>query len=351
MQETKPPSKLSFVLREKARYCSDRRLPEMTFQHPLTLFIIRKNCAYDGGTLSNGLRNSAQFVVDMLLMEGIRAKLVEAVDGNSIDKLVHDNQPYRVVLEAIWVTPAKMAELLKLWPKVKWTIRCHSETPFIAQEGCAVGWIKQYLAMGIEVAFNSPDTANDFLVLGKTTYLPNYYPMRKPRSPKPPADTLNIGCFGAIRPLKNQLIQAFAAVAYAREKGKKLLFHMNGSRPEQNGANNLKNIQALLGSQLVLHPWLEHEDFLELIARMDMCLQVSLSESFSITASDAVSMGVPLVGSPAIKWLPERSQAATDSSESIVAAMKHADGTAVIMNQAYLKAYLKTAVAIWTHWN
>lgn len=326
---------------------------KMTSKHPLTLFIVKKFCSYDGGTLSNGLRNSATFVVNMLLMEGIRAKLVEAVDGNSIDALVAQNNPYRVVIEAIWVTPVKMAELQRLWPKVKWTVRIHSETSFLSMEGIAVQWISQYLAQGIEVAFNSQDTANDFsgIFSGKIICLPNYYPLRKPRPAKAPTDTIDIGCFGAIRPLKNQLIQAMAAMMYAKAQKKTLAFHMNGTRDEQGGANNLKNIKALLGDQLILHSWAEHEDFLELIAQMDMCLSVSLTESFSITASDAVSMGVPLVGSAAIKWLPERSQAPVDSAIGIMEAMDKADATAVIMNNAALNTYLKSAVKIWTRWN
>ena len=53
------------------------------FQHPLTLFVIKEKNGYDCGTISSGLRNSAGFVVDMLLNEGIRALLVEAVDGKS----------------------------------------------------------------------------------------------------------------------------------------------------------------------------------------------------------------------------------------------------------------------------
>lgn len=320
------------------------------FSHALTLFIIKQKNGYDCGTISSGLRNSANFVVDMLLSEGIRALLVEAVDGNSIDALVAKHKPVRVVLEAIWVTPEKMAELQKLWPRVKWTVRVHSETPFLSQEGCAGEWILAYMKQGIEVAFNSADTAQDFSVFGATIYLPNYYPLRKPRHGHPIGWSLNIGCFGAIRPLKNQFIQAIAALTFAKQQGRNLRFHMNGTRPEQHGANNLKNIKAVLGSALVLHPWFDHAEFLELIARMDMCLQVSLTESFSVVASDAVSMGVPLVGSAAIKWLPERSQAAVDSVESIVAAMELADCTNVAMNSHALKSYLRQAVAIWTKW-
>lgn len=320
--------------------------------HPLILFIIKKNCCYDGGTTSNGLRNSALFVVNMLLAEGIRAKLVDAVDGNSIDALVAQYKPERVVLEAIWVTPEKMAELLRLWPKVKWTVRVHSEPTFLASEGMATEWIGEYLKQGIDVGFNSEDATNDFLLTlgGKCIHLPNYYPLRKPRCRKEPSHTLDVGCFGAIRPLKNQFIQAMAAVVYANAGRQKLRFHMNGTRAEMSGANVLKNIQALLGDKLVLHPWMEHEDFLELVSQMDICLQASLSESFNVTASDAVSMGVPLVGSSAIKWLPERSQAPVGNALAIAQTMYKADGIAVEMNSDALRLYLRKTVKTWELW-
>jgi len=323
---------------------------------PLTLFIIKRFYDYQGkNQISNGLRTSALFVVEMLLAEGNRAKMVEAIDGNSIDALVSQNNPTKVVLEAIWVTPTKMAELQKLHPSVQWTVRIHSEVPFLAAEGNAISWIASYLQQGIEVAFNSAETARDFQIMGKTSYLPNYYPLRKPRTIKPSSVQLDVGCFGAIRPLKNQLIQAFAAIQYAKDKGKVLFFHMNGTRIEQDGNNNLKNIVALfdsLGEQfnLVLHPWAEHEDFLELIASMDMCLQVSYSESFNITSADAASMGVPLVGSEAIAWLPERSQADVNSVASMVEAMGKADTTNVQMNQWALTTYLRNTVVVWNQW-
>jgi hypothetical protein len=162
-----------------------------------------------------------------------------------------------------------------------------------------------------------------------------------------------VGCFGAIRPLKNQLIQAFAAIRFAQRKKKKLVFHMNGSRIEQNGSSNLKNIQALFaatGETLELHPWMEHEEFLELVASMDICLQVSLSESFNITSADAVSMGVPLVGSEAISWLPERSQADVNSAESICEAMGREGAITVTMNHYALKSYLAHTVKAWNRW-
>lgn len=316
------------------------------------LFIVKQSWHYNtpGNGVSSGLKSSARFVVEMLNAAGVPAVLEEAVDGNSVDALVAKWKPTRVVIEALWVTPAKLAELRRLWPQVRWTIRIHSETPFLSNEGIAVAWLRGYLALGAEIAFNSTETAADFTVLGATTWLPNWYPLQPLGGRNKPGAKVNIGCFGAIRPLKNQLIQAIAAVDFTRNLGKALLFHMNGTRAEQFGDNNLKNIEALLGTQLVLHPWLPHEEFLQLIASMDLCLQVSLSESFNVVSADAVSMGVPLIGSAAIKWLPAHSQAATDSAASIVAAMKRAGPHTVRENRAALERFLSNSMQVWLNW-
>jgi len=328
----------------------------ITHHTPLTLFIIKRFHTYNNiacHPTSNGLRTSAQIIVDMLLAEGKRAKLVEAIDGNCIDRLVNENKPDRVVIEAVWVTPAKIAELQKLWPKVRWTIRIHSEIPFLAHEGNAIDWIYQYVTQNIEIAFNSAQIIHDFNVLAQAAYLPNYYPLRKPRPCRPDDHVIDVGCFGAIRPLKNQLMQAFAAVRYARIHGRKLRFHMNSTRQEQGGGNVLKNIIALSKAanfELVMHEWLEHAEFLELIGSMDIVLQVSLSETFCITAADAVSMGVPMVGSETIPWLPKFSQADPANAQSIVDAMERENRVIVWMNREHLERYLHQTVEVWNKW-
>jgi hypothetical protein len=289
----------------------------------------------------------------MLVANGQRAKVVEAVDGNSIDRLVNKYKPTRVVIEALWATPAKLAQLQKIHPKIQWTVRIHSEMAFLANEGPAIEWIAAYLEQGIEVAFNSLQTAEDFGLLGKVSYLPNYYPEHKFRTHKHDNGLLDIGCFGAIRPLKNQLIQAFAAIKYAEKHRKRLVFHMNGSRIEQLGLNNLKNIKALFdetGHVLKIHPWLDHEEFLELVKEMDICLQVSLSESFNIVSADAVSVGVPLIGSSAIGWLPKHSQANAGSVDSIVKAMERITEESVFENHEALRDYMKETVHLWIKW-
>lgn len=321
-----------------------------------TLFIVKKNHGYDGGSMSSGLKNSVKFVADMLIGLGYDVALAVAIDGNSIDALVAKYCPKRVILEAIWVAPGKLEELIRLHPNVAWTVRVHSETPFLANEGMACEWIAWYMRLGVEVAFNSEHTQADFRLIGTPGYLPNYYPLSgKSDGPLPwkKGDVIHIGCFGAIRPLKNQLIQAMAAITFAREIRCRLVFHMNGDRVEQGGTNNLKNIVAVCrdtGTDLVLHPWMNHCDFLSLVAKMNICLQVSMSESFNVTAADAVSQMVPVVGSDAIPWLPVHSCAQVNSRESIVSALHRASRKTAAKNYVALRKYSDESAWVWKRW-
>ena len=292
--------------------------------------------------LSSGLRNSATFVVDMLNEAGVEAKLVEVVDNNCIDKEVFDYKPTHVIIEAFWVVPEKFAELTKLHPKVEWIIRNHSELPFLANEGIAVDWALQYLRYrNVFVAPNSYRSFQDMRKMAsaslsslkaelKVLYLPNYYEVENDFEKRPPlGDTINVGCFGAVRPLKNHLLQAVAAVDYARQEGKKLKFHINVARIEDAGNNALKSLRGFFKNldsdryELVEHGWLKHEDFLKLVLTMDIGLQASFTETFNIVCADFVSQGVPIVVSEEIEWMPDMFVCRHTDSEHIVKVMRN----------------------------
>ncbi len=261
--------------------------------------------------------------VEVLNRAGISAKFIIVTDNNDIDREVRAYNPTHVIIEALWVVPTKFAVLTKLHPKVEWIVRIHSEVPFLAMEGISIEWLLDYVKYsGVFVSGNSPNlnaAIKDILysayedhnfVDEKNIYLPNCYvaddvPARDPL----PRDRLHIGCFGAIRPFKNQLMQAIAAMTYAESLGLPLVFHMNGTRQEVGGAPVLKNLLALFENSphhtLELHPWLNHDDFLKLCATMHLGMQVSFSESFNIVTADLVMVGIPTVVSPAIYWMPK----------------------------------------------
>lgn len=307
------------------------------------LFILKKREDYnpikhnkDG--ISTGLFNSASFLVEMLEQQadlGIRAKISIVTDNNDIDREVSLYHPTFVIIEALWVVPTKFKILQELHPNVKWIVRTHSEMPFMSNEGIAMDWIAEYSRYkNLTIAANSPRMTkelNDYInivhgkkLIDKVIYLPNFYPQKfKKKNLNKNINFIDIGCFGAIRPLKNTLMQAITAIQWADDNNMKLHFHINSDRVEMKGEPHLHNLQGLFtqladrGHQLINHQWTSHDEFLNLCGKMDLGMQVSFSETFNIVACDFVSQGVPIVGSYEIPWISKFAACSPTDSKDI----------------------------------
>lgn len=294
------------------------------------LFICKKRKSSGPGPyahlVSSGLLNSANFVNEMLVNNGVESKIVEVIDNNGIDKEVHDFKPTHVIIEALWVVPSKFKILEKLHPDVKWIIRLHSEIPFIANEGIAMDWVYEYMKYeNVHISVNSKRIEGELngILPKHAIYLPNYYPTTSiERTKMKEPGIINIGCFGAVRPLKNHLMQAVSAIEFANRQSLMLRFHINGTRVENKGDSVLKNIRDLFKNnpqhQLIEHSWMPHDEFVELFNSMDICMQVSFSETYNIVTADAVNNLVPVVVSPEIKWMFGLFKTSPVNSESII---------------------------------
>lgn len=286
------------------------------------LFILkRREKEPENPEISTGLYNSANFVHEMLVKNGINSKIVVVVDNNSIDREVTLFRPDIVIIEAVWVVPEKFDILQKLHPKVKWVIRVHSNLPFMSCEGNAMDWILDYVQQpNVRVSPNSPKMLYDIqaVTIGKygalnkdIVYLPNYYPllMKPPKTIDYDKPWIDVSCFGAIRPLKNQLLQLVSAVDFVQRVGcKRLKFHVNAGRIETSGMPVDRNLRGLAQHldpkkyELIFHKWASHEKFTALAEGMDIAMQVSFSETFNIVGADQVVNGVAFLGCDDIPW-------------------------------------------------
>lgn len=293
----------------------------MSKKKPRIIFICKRRPAQYGA--SYGLLNSCRFLCNALINMGAEAKTVEVIDNNFIDREVHLYKPTHVFIEALWVVPEKFEVLIPLHSKVQWHVRLHSNTPFISNEGIAIPWIKKYIELSkkypqFHVSPNSFRLVNDLWqsLHYKSIYSPNIYQphvtpwedkeIEVPCQKKKETNVINIGCFGAIRPMKNLLIQAMAAIAFSEELGKTLHFHVNQSRQEMSGENTYKNLVSLFENskhKLVNHAWLLHSDFIQVIKQMDLGMQVTFSETFNIVSADFATSMVPIVGTSEIEWM------------------------------------------------
>ena len=331
------------------------------------LFVLKaRNIAYGK---SFGLVNSCNFVANALNNNGVEAKIVEVIDGNGIDKEVYNFRPDIVIIEAYFATPEKIEELISL-PRYKdifWTIRSHSEIPFFANESICIEWTKKYWELtkehdNLSISSNTMDFVEqikDSLNI-KIDYLPNIYcPNKNIKYDLSFKDdnTLHVGLFGALRPLKNHLIQALAAISFANLNNKTLHLHINATRLEQRAEPVLKNLEALFQGtkhKLIKHDWLSYEETIKLVRKMDFTMQVSLSESFNLVAADSVWNNVPVVGSYEIEWLNFLYKAKPTKLNSILLKMFIAYYGQFIglqyLNLLNLKIHNRFALTNWLDW-
>lgn len=321
--------------------------------------------------LSTGLFNSASFMNQMLIDAGFESKLEVAIDNNCIDRLVTQFKPTHVIIEALWVVPTKFQILTKLHPTVKWIVRLHSEMPFMAGEGMSMDWLGDYVSYPqLYIGINAPRMLNEirtYLQIKKSwtqketenriVYMPNYYPQdytTKEFNRK--KYWLDISCFGAVRPLKNHLLQAFAALKFADKIGKQLRFHINSGRIEMKGDPVMNNLRALFeqladqGHQLIGHEWTPREEFLKICATMDIGMQCNFSETFNIVSADLLSQGVPILGSKEIPWASGMYNAEPADSEEMAKMLERIywyPNMNVKMNQQNLTRYTNRSQAIW----
>lgn len=336
------------------------------------LFLIKESLQsggqYSQPKMKGGLYNSTFFTASALQKNfpTLDVEISLCVDGNSIDNRLHIFKPKVCILEAIWVTPEKLKELTLLYKEVKFIVLVHSKFPFLAMEGNSIDWLAQFVTIpNVKVAFNNREAsklANKINI--PSIYLPNLY-MPKFKTghvcledylfDKKVPEVINIGCFGAIRPLKNQLLQAASAIEYATIHNKTIIFHMNASRTEQSGNNVLKNIRALFANTrhlLVEHAWLCHTDFVQLISNMDLGMQVSFTESFNIVTADFVAKNVPIVVSNDISWMPLITRTNTFSDTDIVRKIDLAlrkSNLFTVESKKALNRYNKKALINWSN--
>lgn len=342
------------------------------------LFILKRREDYSHNKhsshpgLSTGLWNSANYVNVMLQELGIKSNLVVVTDNNDIDREVTKYKPTFCIIEALWVVPSKFTQLSKLHPDVTWIIRLHSELPFLANEGIAMDWIIDYARHPkVIVACNAPRMLNevrfyignalsiesDFRLSEKVIYLPNFYKQEYQKKKfQLYNNVINIGCFGAVRPLKNHIEQAIAAVKFADYNGLYLNFHINGDRMEMKGEPVMHNLRGMFqhlqprGHELICHTWTPREQFLELCASMDIGMQVSFSETFNIVGADLISQGVPLVASSEIPWADKLYCADPTDSDDICKILNRIynwPGFNTWANKIGLKSYTNTTKKVW----
>lgn len=218
------------------------------------------------------------------------------------------------VLEAPWVPLDETEALLAAYPHVHFVVRCHSQIGFLQVEAGAITLLRELLllqesVLNLAVAGNSTRFTRfvERAYGGRCAYLPNLYDTERPKSAgRPPVRgegrPLRVGSFGAMRLLKNHTTAAAAALLAARALGRELAFWVSVDGNDYGGMSVVYALRAMFAglpwAKLVEQPWQDWPAFRRTVAHMDLCLQLSHTETFNITTADAVAEGVPCGGQP-----------------------------------------------------
>jgi len=159
-----------------------------------------------------------------------------------------------------------------------------------------------------------------------------------------------------LRLLKNQIYQAVCAIDSADILHKNLRFHINYD-VEKDGDNPIyKNLVQLFerfkNHELVVHKWLQHEEFIDVISKIDIGLQISYTESFNIVTADFINANTIIVVSQSIDWMPYFFKTSTndydDTIRSIIFGYKVRNSKFLKkINKRHLEKYNYKSKEIW----
>ncbi len=282
------------------------------------------------------------------------------------EKLLANSTVTHAIIEAPWISSGEMAKLLFEFPDVHFVVRAHSQIGFLQVEPGAIKILRDLLdlqdsMLNLSVSANSSKLC-EFLektYKSRCLYLPNLYDLershRKTDIDHGTRQMLRIGSFGAMRIMKNHTTAAAAALQIAERRRSDLEFWVSVNR-EEHGKGVLQSLRNMFSglhwAKLVENPWEDWTKFRKTVGHMDLCLQVSYSETFNIVTADAAAECVPSVTSSAIEWTPCHWHADPDSVAEIARtgmSLLSDPGAGDDGLKALIK-YNKFGTRVWLHW-
>lgn len=303
----------------------------LTTGQEIRLIFCPFNYAGNNDVSHKGLGVSALNTCRVLRLNGINATVNPVTNYSDLVTKIKSLNPTHVVINAIWLPINQLSQLIADYANINFAVLCHSNIAFLGAYDITL--LKQSIDLELasignfNVAVNSENGASGLQssLECPIIYLPNLYyldeTIRTNRN-KWQGGILRIGCYGALRILKNTKSAAFAALAIANNLGTNLEFHINSGRNDGGQANGIiqaiKNIfNGLPNASLVLDPWNEWASFRQLVRSMHLLLQPSYTETFNVVTADGVAEGIASVVSDAINWTPSYWRANAESTEDI----------------------------------
>ena len=315
-----------------------------------------------------GLGVSALNTAKVLQENGIYSDVWPTLGAKQLaDRIAAANpQPSHVVLGAPWIKALDLqAFLVFRFPHIQFAVTCHSNVGFLAADPQAITNFRDDLdleqgALNFQAAGNSQRFCQFILnSYGRPcTYLPNLYYLGDAIAQQRrnwSGGTLRVGSFGAVRPLKNHISAAAAALQLSDKLHTDVEFHISVGRIE-GGYTVVRAIEAMLNGspavKLVKDDWYQWPKFRHVVKSMHLLLQPSFTETFNMVTADGASESVPSVVSDAIEWAPDHWKADCDDPLSIARIAKQLifDTDAGPDGFNALKAHDEQGLRAWKAW-
>ena len=265
----------------------------------------------------------AEFVVDQLRSAGISACAVAVRSGSvsDVESLIERHQPKLLLNRAMLIPAATVRKLATRNRSIRFATVCHSSYGSMSQ---GVNW-RSDLADSIanarrqkNVYFAHVDERNQLSRLfnsEKFIHLANVVKTPARMRPRQPADTGVASLICVPRDLKNVTTQLLGAALAAKQRPLRLHVSLRGDEPGW-----LFPLVDSLGLNARFVRWSDWSGHMETLAEeIDVGLQASFTESFNYVGLEHLLCGKPVVGSPALRYLPKEWQADPDDADSIAA--------------------------------
>jgi hypothetical protein len=292
----------------------------------MSVVIAYKNFAAHRNVSHIGLGVAAVNTAKVLRREGIITTVWPILSAADLSAKLKQHPAEHVIIAAPWIPTADLQSLATEFTETYFAVTCHSNVGFLQADPGAVRLVRETMELGmathnVRLAGNSRRFCQwmESTFGGRCYFLPNLYfldgPTQRQRS-FCGGDTLRVGVFGAVRPLKNLMSSAGAALEISRKLRVPLELWVSAGREEGGGDTVMAAVKEMVAGlpsvKLILKGWQSWPAFRKTVAHMHLLMQPSYTESFNMVTADGAAEGVASVVSEAIDWAPDDWKADVD---------------------------------------
>jgi glycosyltransferase involved in cell wall biosynthesis len=300
-----------------------------------------KAMLYHGANTTTGVTVSSDHLKAVLGKAGIDCVIMHYADDNGLLEAVRGNDAKLYILQVTTFADDTLFSMLKLGKNI--VLGIHSTICNLQVEDDALRRLIRFSQLRephFAISCPSKVEVDGFNSFSKTPfiYLPNTYAFpitAPPKIRKLNQKKIKISLFCALRSLKNVMAQV-VAVSLLAKQGFKIELHLIDDRSHL--AASIKDMADSLPYKVIFHEMADNKAILRLMSRMDLGLQVSLSETFSYAAFEQMALSVPVVASTAVPYATQIAK--FNSARSMANKMRK-----IIKNEKTYQKYCKLTLS------